>query len=146
LAGPSGLTPLDLLRMIVRRSALCIAAVETEDGHTTLVNMMPQNPAPYSVPDMPDGRAPGRSSLLKPLGGAGNAQSGGMPQGTLCTFSGKTCIFCSRLPLLQGQQYCAVAEGSHKLPCLALTALPLVERPTRSREWAWSLLESSPEA
>jgi hypothetical protein len=29
----------------------------------------------------------------------------------------------------QGQQSCAVAEGFHKLPCLALTALPLVEWP-----------------
>jgi hypothetical protein len=56
LAVPSGLTPLDLLRMIVRRSALCIAALQTEDGHTTWVNMKSQNPAVYS---MPNGRVPG---------------------------------------------------------------------------------------
>ena len=62
--------------------------------------------------------------LRKPVGTAANAKSGGMPQGNACTFSGKTCIFCSRLALRKANSLAQLPKASTNFLALRLPHCP----------------------
>jgi hypothetical protein len=53
-----------------------------------------------------------------------NAKPGGMPQGSVCTFSGKTCIFCSRLALRKANSLVQLPKASTNFLALRLPHCP----------------------